>query len=143
MNLNNFVKKFAIGIPIWIAVAFLLNFLNQPTSFSGSGDGAGMVNNASIFQSNASYLIIGYFVFSSIIAASVCSRRWRIWFGFSAHLFLLASLTTAILPDVSANYKMTDKATMETMILLPSYLIFFTPWIITWSRFAKAGSVKK
>jgi hypothetical protein len=84
---------------------------------------------------------MGYFVFSSIIAASVSARRWRIWFGVAAHFFLLASLIAAILPDTS-EYKMTDKATTETMILVPSYLIFFTPWIITWSKFSKAGSLK-
>jgi hypothetical protein len=140
MSLNVFIKKFAVGIPIWLAVAFCLNFLNQPSSFSGWGDGAGAVKTTSIFQTKSSYFIIGYFLFSSIIAASVSTRRWRILFGVVAHGFLLASLLAAILPDFSSQF--TDKATMETMILVPAYLIFFAPWSITWFKFVKAGSIK-
>jgi hypothetical protein len=140
MKTENYIGKFAVGIPIWVVVALCLNFLNRPSSFSGWGDGLDTPDNTSVFRSKASYFIMGYFVFSSIIAASVSSRRWRIGFAFAAHLFLLASVISAILPDVSADYKMTDKAMTETIIFLPSYLIFFTPWIITWSRFAKAGS---
>jgi hypothetical protein len=139
MNLNVFVKKFAIGIPIWIFVALCLNVLNQPSSFSGWGDGAGAVNSVSVIQSKSSYLIFGYFLFSSIIAASVNTRQWRIWFGVAAHCFLLASLIVATRPNAGGS---ADQATMKTMILVPSYLVFFMPWIITWSRFVKTGSVK-
>lgn len=128
----NAAIRFAIGIPIWIGVTFLLDGLGK--KMEGL---TGAVPSRSI-ATWPSYCVLSYFAFSFLSAVTTTTRKWRLRLGCLTHLFLLASIIAGVFPMLGRRRSGDIADGVFTLVFV--YFVFFVPWIITWVKFILKGN---
>jgi hypothetical protein len=127
--------RFFVGIPIWIVIAFLVDSVGRSAEGMTGGTSQRMVTTLT------SYLIIAYFLFSFICALTIETRRWRLRFGCAAHLLLIASFASSVIPDIKHTPANDLPDSIAILVILYALILF--PWIITWVKFVLRGRVER
>ncbi len=127
--------RFFIGIPVWISISFLVDALGRGAEGMTGGSDQRMITTL------PSHLILGYFVFSFLCATMTDTRKWRLRLGCFAHLFLVGSFASSVIPDLRHTPSSDVADSIAIVVLL--YSLIFLPWVIVWAKFIFKGNVEQ